>query len=426
MEVVAIVNETGATAVIEVDEEGTVLHLKENICTDLCLGFAPSALALRLPDTAMDLQDHVQLCNIELSNGDYVEVYRQHIDVSSVFEGPMLGHSGAVTGLAVSHCGSHLFSSGRDRVLRKWHTQGRHVSVIAEAEKPLMGVTLSHDGTLAFTGCEDGSLIGYGTTDSCKTVVMHQRPWARGVLLDRQGMAYIISTAANVSIKDVATGETRNILEGHTDGVTGIVLSHCGSFVYTCSRDKTVRQWSTTTYKCLKTMHGHDDWVSSICLSTCGEFIFTGSWDTSVRMWSDATGQSVLTMRGHRDWVTGVASHPKWPVVYSCSRDNTIREWNIQTGLCHRSLTGHTMGVTSIIISPKTNQLFSCGEDKTIHAWNMSGTGDRNTVCPHASPLSDPAGRSPAKLTRKEKRLQLRQLQGSKEAEGCTPQCTVC
>jgi WD40 repeat protein len=47
-----------------------------------------------------------------------------------------------------------------------------------------------------------------------------------------------------VRLWEVATGRLLQTFEGHTDGVTGLVVTPDGRTVYSCSRDRTIRVWT--------------------------------------------------------------------------------------------------------------------------------------------------------------------------------------
>jgi WD40 repeat protein len=52
------------------------------------------------------------------------------------------------------------------------------------------------------------------------------------------------------------------------------------------SGDKTIRFWSTETYKTLFVLSGHSDNVKQISFSADGKYLASGSWDKSIKLWS--------------------------------------------------------------------------------------------------------------------------------------------
>ena len=57
-----------------------------------------------------------------------------------------------------------------------------------------------------------------------------------------------------------------------------------------CSADLSVKLWDFTTYECTKTLQGHDHNVSSVQFTPNGDFIFSASRDKSIKMWDVASG----------------------------------------------------------------------------------------------------------------------------------------
>jgi WD40 repeat protein len=64
-------------------------------------------------------------------------------------------------------------------------------------------------------------------------------------------------------------------LEGHTDSVNSAGFSPDGKQVISCSYDKTVRLWDTSTGAALQTLEGHIDLVNSASFSPDGRQVNT-------------------------------------------------------------------------------------------------------------------------------------------------------
>ena len=118
-----------------------------------------------------------------------------------------VGHSDNVVSAAVSADSSTLVTASDDCTARLWNlSSGRLLGVLTHVA-PLTGVTLSEDGHLALVACSDHT----------------------------------------ASLWDIASVERICTLEGHEDNITGVSFDGSGFHVATCSRDSTVRYWSTIT-----------------------------------------------------------------------------------------------------------------------------------------------------------------------------------
>ncbi|KAG8534173.1 uncharacterized protein KY384_001017 [Bacidia gigantensis] len=185
-------------------------------------------------------------------------------------------------------------------------------------------------------------------------------------------------------------------LEGHTDSV------YCVQFdrdkIITGSRDRTIRIWSTRTYKCVKVL-GWPSCVkweetfrsnlsasgaapnlleapslfhtgSVLCLHFDEDLMITGSSDTTLIVWELRPNYEYTPIRRlvqHSSGVLDVA-FDKTHVV-SCSKDQSICVWDRQTGSCIRRLTGHRGPVNAVQL--RGNVAVSVGGDGLAKLWNL-------------------------------------------------------
>lgn len=196
-------------------------------------------------------------------------------------------------------------------------------------------------------------------------------------------------------------------LNGHTDSV------YCCQFdetkAITGSRDRTIRVWDLTTYKCLRVYGGpnhrpsantpppmeerpervisyaslngtpagndlyhvpsdyHD--ASILCLQYDAEIMVTGSSDYTCIVW-DITGPDFVPMyrlRGHEAGVLDVCLDDKY--IISCSKDAMIKVWDRKTGVCVRTLKGHRGPVNAVQL--RGNFLVSASGDGVAKLWNL-------------------------------------------------------
>jgi WD40 repeat protein len=88
-----------------------------------------------------------------------------------------------------------------------------------------------------------------------------------------------------VRLWDVATGQERAPLRGHTDIVHSLAYSPDGTMLATASMDKTVKLWDATSGKELATLRGHARAVKCVAFSPNGKMVASGSWDSTAKVW---------------------------------------------------------------------------------------------------------------------------------------------
>ena len=115
-----------------------------------------------------------------------------------------------------------------------------------------------------------------------------------------------------------------------------------------CSVDKTIKVWDTSSGTELSTLNGHADEVISIALLPNG-WLASGSGDKSIKVWNVEERKEVKTLRGHTDAIVSLAVLKNGNLV-SYSHDDTIKIWNPYFAENNLLLTISGHGNTSSII----------------------------------------------------------------------------
>ena len=178
---------------------------------------------------------------------------------------------------------------------------------------------------------------------------------------------------------DVNTGE--KLLQILTEDklsftVSSISFSPDGSTLASGSGDE-IRFWDVNTGETLQILTGHTS-VKSISFSPDGSTLASGSGD-EIRFWDVNTGETLQTLTGHTDDVKSISFSPDGSTLASGSAE--IRFWDVNTGETLQTLTGHTDDVKSISFSPDGSMLAAVPEvfwDSTVLLWDVN-TGELRT-----------------------------------------------
>jgi predicted NACHT family NTPase len=170
-------------------------------------------------------------------------------------------------------------------------------------------------------------------------------------------------------IWDASTGESVQVLEGHTLPVTSVAWDPTGTRIVSGSEDETLRLWDASTGESVQVLEGHTGSVESVAWDPTGTRIVSGSSDGTLRLWDASTGESVQVLEGHTDSVMSVAWDPTGTRIVSGSYDGTLRLWDASTGESVQVLEGHTPMVTSVAWDPTGTRIVSGSFDNTLRIW---------------------------------------------------------
>jgi uncharacterized protein (TIGR03067 family) len=183
-----------------------------------------------------------------------------------------------------------------------------------------------------------------------------------------------------VRLWDVAEGQERLTLKGHTQGPRTIAFSPDRKTIATGAHDRTIRLWDLESGKSQQILEGHDHFVTSVAYSADGAKLVSGSDDGTARIWDTITGKEVYLLEGHTAAVSGVAFSPIGDLVASGGKDNTVKVWNTATGKLHHTFKGHVDEVRSLAFSPDGKTLASGSRDTTVKLWDVATKTETATL----------------------------------------------
>ena len=121
----------------------------------------------------------------------------------------------------------------------------------------------------------------------------------------------------------------------------------------------------------IKTLKGHTNWITSVAFSKCGTYALTGSFDKTVCLWDLKTGHTIKVLKGHTGVIKSVAFSPNGQYALTGSHDKTVCLWDLDTGQTIQELKGHTAWVNSVVFSPDSQYALTGSQDKTVRLWDL-------------------------------------------------------
>ncbi|KAF8880029.1 WD40 repeat-like protein [Infundibulicybe gibba] len=179
--------------------------------------------------------------------------------------------------------------------------------------------------------------------------------------------------------------ECASLLEGHETECKSVAYSSTGTYLASCSRDKTVWIWEVhpdADFECMSVLMEHTQDVKCVAWHPTEEILASASYDDTIKLYIDDPSDDwfcVTTLTGHASTVWALAWAPTGDYLASASDDRTVRIW--QRVAEHKwepaiSLTGHERSVYSVSWGvgrfSKARLGSGCWWGGTVQVWELS------------------------------------------------------
>jgi len=137
-----------------------------------------------------------------------------------------------------------------------------------------------------------------------------------------------VASGRTSGVAGVATGTN---CQGHAREVTSLDWAEANDALFSCSRDKTVKQWERETGRELQTFRGHTTAVAAVAAVAAGAAVVSGGRDGTLVRWDVATGGNVREARLSQNVVTSLRRVPGTELLLQASEDKQLRLWDALT-----------------------------------------------------------------------------------------------
>ena len=288
------------------------------------------------------------------------------------------GHSGSVTGLALTADGKLLVTSGEDKTVRVWDVaSGKQMRSFQGHMTKATAVAARGDGRQVASASEDGAIRVWdlNTTDDHRAMSEAKESlWAVAISADGKRLA-AAGADKKIRVYDPETGTLEATLDAGA-AMTALAFLPDGNRLVAGGGDKVVKVWDVTGKKVLKDLPGHALAVLAVAASDDGKLVVSGSADASVRGF-DPDGGKELWKWAARKAACGVSIRKgnKHVAVGLADGGLTILDVTGATPKELSSLGAHTAGVACVAFSADGNRLASVGGDGAIRVWSVAENG---------------------------------------------------
>ncbi len=284
-------------------------------------------------------------------------------------------HSAEVTDLACRYGKEQVLSSANDRVMVLAQlTDGQEV-FRKSVSKWDPSVSVSHDGQLAVSSANDGTVTVWALPSGVKQQTIKTARVHVNRFHSLSGSVFLGQT--NGSIARWTVGDASPVDFVLAEGLSrrrpnAIAISaDARSLVQAGRRD--VLLWDLNTGICKLRFAGHSSPSTAVALTVDGRLVIAGAHDGSLRIWDRSKGALKHVLTEHTETIHSIAVNPKGTMVAAASQDDEISLWHLATGRLDSSRRAHHAGANTVVFSPDGQRMLSGGSDNMVKLWRLRG-----------------------------------------------------
>jgi WD40 repeat protein len=208
---------------------------------------------------------------------------------------------GEVSSVSLTPDDQTAVSVSGDGTVRVWDLTSGKCRHTLQGEVSSVSHCITPDGQTFVMGSSDGTVQVWDlVSGKCLHMLKGHTYEVWRVSVTPDGQTAVSVDDRTVRVWDLASGKCRHTLS-HPDGVASVsitpdgrMLVSGGGFKHTVfmkSTDNTVRVWDLATGNCRHLLEGHTEAVLGISITPNGQTAVSGSWDRTVRVWDLASGR---------------------------------------------------------------------------------------------------------------------------------------
>jgi WD40 repeat protein len=292
------------------------------------------------------------------------------------------GHQYQVSGLDFSPDGQTLASASEDRTIKLWDWNGGQVRAKLTGHHAWVARALfTPDGRYLASAGDDGTvrLWDAASGKQVNNFRGHILNYVRALAVHPSGRWLASATNDCVRLWPVAEDPLDvRILRGHDAPLLGLHFSPDSQTLVSASIDRTVRLWDVASGQQKHLLLGHTDRATRALFRANGRQLASVGSDGTIRLWDAIKGQAAGLLAEGQDPLT-FAFSPDGRVLASGHRNGKIKFWNVDAAQEVLSFVAHTGAVGNLVFSADGRRVVSAGEDSHVRLWDASTGSAINT-----------------------------------------------
>lgn len=167
------------------------------------------------------------------------------------------------------------------------------------------------------------------------------------------------------------------MLENQQHGVIGLSFSRDGKTLVSAGADGKIKFWDVASGQVRRTLTGHTNAIYKAVFSPDEKFLASSSRDTTVRIWDVATGHELHKLTGYKCSVKAVVFSPNGRLIASVGNDGMLKVWDVKSGrelasLVHTNSTDVDPSIYSVVFSRDGRKIYAGNGDRSISEWDVA------------------------------------------------------
>ncbi|XP_023014319.2 transducin beta-like protein 3 isoform X2 [Leptinotarsa decemlineata] len=320
-----------ALALVTVDQNIIIYHLKSFVCLKQFIGFSDEILDI----TYVGKDDsHLAVA----TNSNDIKLYCNTTLNCQILK----GHTDIVLSLCTNKIRPDLMiSSGKDNTVRLWLLEGSTNSMSC------IGIGLRHGASVGSVNFSQ-TTCNFAVSASQDTCL---KMWEIPTEPKKNNSLYCSHTTI-----------------AHEKDINSVAVSPNDKIIATASQDKTAKIW-TTSLELVGILKGHKRGVWSIRFSPVDQVVVTSSADCTVKLWSVADLSCLKTFQGHDASVIRAEFIASGMQILSAGADGLLKLFSIKTSECVCTLDQHSARIWALAIKQDETAFVTGGSDSVLIKW---------------------------------------------------------
>jgi cytochrome c len=311
----------------------------------------------------------------------------------------LIGHGGAVTGIAVTPDGTRLLSASFDNSLVLWDlASGSKLATLEGHAAAVTAVAMFPDGHHAVSASDDRT-IGYWDLDRSRLVARWSGHDGKVAALAVAPDGALVASGGwdgELRLWDPERGDSR-LLRHQETAINAVAIAPDGSMLASGDHDGRIALWSLSERRLLATIGGSGFAVNALRFMPDGRLI-AASADMTVRLWDLAARRELRRYEGNDEPLTALALTSDGAIVAAGGARGTMMLWHVVDGSFVGARYAQRGPVFALAFTGDGQILLSGGLDGKIRVWRAPDwheAGGEKPPLPAAAP-DEPADRGAA------------------------------